>query len=243
MLEVKRVSAYYGKYKALDNINLSFEKGKFYAIIGRNSSGKSTLIGCLASLMKYEGKIYLLGKKLSDYPLCDRAKKISILPQQVLPVPFTVYELISFGRNPYGDIKSVGKEKVNEAIKRAGIEKLCDKKVNELSGGERQLSYFAMNLCQDAEVMILDEPTSNLDIEHEAKILSLAKAQCNVGKTVICVIHNLSQAIKYADEVVILDGGKCVFSGSKETCLEDMVIEKSYGVRRFEVCGEVFFSV
>ncbi len=243
MLEVKNLSAYYGRHKALDNINLRFEKGKFYAIIGRNSSGKSTLISCLASLMKYEGELYFSGKKLSDYPLCDRAKKISILPQQVLPVPFTVYELVCFGRNPYGDIKSVGKEKVNEAIKRAGIEKLCHKKVNELSGGERQLSYFAMNLCQDSDIMILDEPTSNLDIEHEVKILSLAKERCNAGKTVICVIHNLSQAVKYADEVAILDEGQCVFSGSKETCLEGMMIEKNFGVRRFETDGEFFFSV
>lgn len=243
MLEVKNLSACYGRHKVLDNINLRFEKGMFYAIIGKNSSGKSTLVNCLASLMKYEGEIYLSGKKLSDHSLCDRAKKISILPQQVLPVPFTVYELISFGRTPYGDIKSVGKEKVNEAIKRAGIEKLCGKKVNELSGGERQLSYFAMNLCQNADVMILDEPTSNLDIEHEAKILSLAKERCDNGKTVVCVMHNLSQAVKYADGIVILDGGKCVFSGSKDTCLEDMMIEKNFGVRRFDADGEVFFSV
>lgn len=243
MLEVKKLSAYYGKNRVLYDINLTFEKGKFYAVIGKNSSGKSTLVSCIASLIKYDGEIYLSGKNLSEYSLSDRAKIISVLPQQVKCVPFTVRELVSFGRTPYGDIKSVGIEKADKAIKHTGIENLCNKKVNELSGGERQLSYFAMNFCQDAEFMMLDEPTANLDLGHEAKILTVAKSRCTEGKTVICVLHNLSEAVRYADDIIILDKGNCVFSGTKSECLEKKIIEKNFGARRFDSNGEIFFTV
>lgn len=243
MIEVRNLSAFYGKQEALSGINLTFEKGKFYAVVGRNSSGKSTLVHCLSSLIKYDGEILLDGKNLKDYSPYDRAQRVSILPQQVLSVPFTVSTLVGFGRNPYGDIRTSGADKVTKAVQLTGISKLCDKKVNQLSGGERQLCYFAMNLCQDSDVMILDEPTSNLDVEHEAKILSLAKDRCKKGKTVICVIHNLSQAIKYADDFVILDNGRNVFCGTKEDCLEKKMIEKHFGVRKFEDNGEIFFSV
>lgn len=242
MLEVTNLSSGYHKTEVLHDINLFFEKGKFYAVIGKNGSGKSTLVDCISSVIKYDGSISFDGENIKGMSVSERAKRISLLPQQVLSVPFTVRELCGFGRNPYGDI-TTSKDIIDKALETAGIFELADKKVNEISGGERQLCYFAMNLCQDSDIMILDEPVSNLDIEHEAKILSLAKEKCNGGKTVICVMHNLSQAVRFADGIVILDKGKCVFFGSKETCLEKEMIEKYFGVRRFDSDGEIFFSV
>lgn len=242
MLEIKNLSAFYGKNKVLDGINLAFEKGFFHAVVGRNGSGKSTLAGCIAGINKHVGNITYDGVDVSTLSVSDRAKRISLLSQQVLPVPFTVRELVCFGRNPLGDIKN-SRELVDEALERAGIMHLSDKRVDEISGGERQLSYFAMNLCQDADIMIFDEPTANADIDFEAKILSCAKQLCVSGKTVICVMHNLSLAVRYADTVSVLENGKCVFSGDTDTCLDKRVIENCFGVRRFCADGNIFFSV
>jgi len=243
MLEVFNLSFCYADKRVLDNINLTFQKGKFYCIIGRNSAGKSTLVNCLACLAGYDGSITLDGREISQMSHIDRAKRISLLSQSVTAVPFTAEELISFGRNPYADIKTNGTALAKKAMEKAGIEHLCGKKVSALSGGERQLSYFAMCLCQDADIMLLDEPTSNLDMEYAKRILDISREMTLGGKTVICVLHNLSDAVKYADEIVILDKGECIFSGSKETCLEKEMIEKNFGVRRFCTDGETFFSV
>ena len=217
--------------------------GKFYCIAGKNSSGKSTFVSCIASLLKYSGSINLDGTDVSSFTDRERAKKICHLSQNVLPVPFTVQTLCSFGRNAYGENSAVVSEKVRQALDTMKISHLADKRVDELSGGEMQLSYFAMNLCQDSDIFLLDEPTSNLDIDREAQILSRAKELCRCGKTVICVIHNLSAALKYADDILVLDGGRSIFSGSRNDCLEKCIIEENFGVKRYETDGEIFFSV
>lgn len=242
MLEIKNLSAFYGRRKVLDNISLAFEKGCFHAVIGKNGSGKSTLVNCIAGINKYVGSITYDGSDVSSFSFAERAKRISLLSQHVSPVPFTVREMVSFGRNPYGDIKKSGGT-VDAALEMANIMHLSDKRVDKISGGERQLAYFAMNLCQDADVMVFDEPTANADIDFEAKILSCAKQMCHSGKTVICVMHNLSQAVKYADTVSVLQDGKCVFSNDTKTCLAKEMIQNSFGVRRFDSDGEIFFSV
>lgn len=242
MLEIEKLSAFYGKTKVLDNINLCFEKGKFYTVIGRNGSGKSTLVHCISGIKEYEGRIVCGGDDITKLSAADRAKRISLLPQQVLPAPFTVYELCSFGRNPHGDIRN-SREKIASALEKANVSHLSEKRVDEISGGERQLSYFAMNICQDADTILLDEPTANLDMDYESKILSCAKEMCKSGKTVICVMHNLSQAVKYADEIVLLDKGRCIFSGSVKNCLDTNSIENNFGVRRHESEGQIFFSI
>lgn len=242
MIEIKKLNAFYSKHKALENINLLIENGKFHVVIGRNGSGKSTLIDCISGNRKYDGSVEYDGADIEKLSVTERAKKISLLSQQLQPVPFTVYELCSFGRNPHKDLKNSG-EKVISALEKADITHLSDKRVDELSGGERQLSYFAMNICQDSDTMLLDEPAANLDMEHEEKILSLAKDACQNGKTVICVMHNLSTAVKYADRIIVLDRGKCIFSGTKNKCLEENIIEKNFGVKRFDVQNEIFFSI
>ncbi len=243
MLEINRLTVHYGKKLALNDINLSLNKGAFFALVGKNGSGKSTLLRAIGSLLTYEGNISLDGYDVRKMTYCDRARKISYLPQSVERVPFSVKELVSFGRNPYVGQKEKAVLSANAAIKQAGIEYLQNKRVDEMSGGERQLCYFAMNLCQNASLMLLDEPTANLDLCHEAKILSAVKDETNSGKTAIVSMHNLSEAIKYADEIIILDDGVCKFFGSKSKCLEKEAIETIFGVRRFNDGNNVFFSV
>lgn len=243
MLEICNLSCFYGRKKVLENINLSFEKGKFYAVIGKNSSGKSTLINCISGIVAYEGSIAFDGRDAKSFSDRQRAEKVSCLYQNVATCSFTAREMCAFGRSAFGDDRAECERRVDRALEKAGISHLADRRANEISGGERQLCYFAMNLCQDALVLLLDEPTSSLDAEHEAKILSLSSALCREGKTVICVIHNLTEAIKYADSLVVLDGGKCIFSGSREQCLEKEVIEKNFGVKKYTVNDEIFFAV
>ncbi len=243
MLEVRDLSFSYGDKRVLDNINLTFEKGKLYCIVGRNSAGKSTLVSCLACLVGYDGSITLDGKEISEMSHIARAKRISLLSQSVRAVPFTAGELVSFGRNPYGDIRTKGDALAKKSMEKVGIEHLYGKKVSNISGGERQLSYFAMSLCQNADIMLLDEPTANLDMEYAKRILDISKQKAQEGKTVICVLHNLSDAVRYADEIIVMDKGRVKFSGTKNDCLAGCAIEENFGVKKHTVDGEVFFSV
>lgn len=243
MLEIQNLSCSYGKVEALKNINLSFEKGKFYAVIGKNGSGKSTLVRCIASLLKYRGKISLDGKDLLAYSVIERARKVSLLPQSTNDVPFTVRELVSFSRQAFGETAEKSLSCADAVIERLGLCDICEKRVDRLSGGQRRLSYFAMSLCQDAEILLLDEPTNSLDAEHEKLLLDNSKKCTADGKTVLCVLHNLNDAVKYADGILVVENGICTFFSDKEKCLEQKIIEKSFGVRRFDCEDRVFFSV
>ncbi len=230
MLEVKNLCVSYGKEKILDNINLTFEKGLFYAVLGRNGAGKSTLARSIMSLTSYDGQILLDGRNIAEYSPCERAKRISYLPQKLSAVPFTARELIGFGRTPYGDLKGKGGERVLSAMELLDISHLEKRRVNSLSGGERQLCYFAMNLCQDTDIMLLDEPNSSCDIVNEGQMFSVTKDKCLEGKTAICIFHNLAYALKLADRLILLDKGSCVFSGTPKECKACGVLERVFGV-------------
>lgn len=243
MLEIVNLSCRYGKASVLTDINLTFEKGKFYAVIGKNGSGKSTLVRAIASLLNYDGKILLDEKELGEYKPNERAKKISFLPQSVTNVPFTVRELVSFSRQAFGEPEEKSHVCADDVIKMIGLFSLSEKRVDRLSGGERRLAYFAMSLCQNADILVLDEPTASLDAEHETLLLSTARKCANEGKTVICVLHDLHNAVKYADSIVLIEDGTCTFFSETEECLREKIIEKSFGVRRFDCENRVFFSM
>lgn len=247
MLEIKNLSFGYGKKQVLYDINLSINDGTFTAVIGLNGSGKSTFLSCIACLNSFSGSILLDDKDFTLLPRYQRATMLSYLPQSVKSVPFTALELVSMGRNPYKTSENKAKSLAKACLDELGLLHLSDKKVNEISGGERQLCYFATVLCQDADLMLLDEPANGMDIGNEEKIYRISKQRCiNEGKTVIAVMHNLSNAVKYADNIIILHSGKAVFFGSKEKCLDRQAIEKHFGVKKY-VCGDngtrqIFFS-
>ncbi len=248
MLEINSLNFSYGKKQVLYDISLSIPKGSFTAVTGLNGSGKSTLLSCIACHKDFDGSVCLDGIDLCGLIPRERGKRLSYLPQQVKSVPFTSLELISLGRNPYGSVKSEEKMLAEKAMQEIGIQHLSYKKINEISGGERQLCYFAMLVCQNADVMLLDEPASGMDIGREDKIYSVAKQKCQKeGKTVIAVMHNLSNAIKFADNIVIMEKGKAVFFGSHNDCLDKNVFEKHFGVKKYlcksEAGEEIFFSV
>ena len=181
----------------------------------------------------------------------ERAQRMAILPQ-TLPAPaVSVAELAVFGRNPYLDfgrrMTPTDRRLVEEALERVGIAALRDKLLTELSGGERQKAYLAMILAQDTDVLLLDEPTTYMDMEYEAAFFRLLKAlQAEKGVTLLVILHDLSQAMRYADRIVVLDAGRVRFAGDTRACAAGGVLEAVFRVRQRPIAdgdGEwIFFT-
>lgn len=251
MLEIKDLNVVYGSVPVLQNITFSLRPGELTALVGRNGSGKSTLLSCVNQRLKYTGTIELDGKELSLLPPRERAKRIAIAPQS-LPWPhITAREVAAFGRNPYldftGRLTREDREKVEAALERCGVLRLGERYADTLSGGEKQRLALAMILAQEAEIMLLDEPTAHMDQASGTGFLKLLKQQqATLGRTCLVILHDLSQAVRYADNLMVLDGGKLVFSGTRQQCLQEGILEKTFHLRRFTVTdGEearIFFS-
>lgn len=227
MLKFDTLSVFYGKKQVLFDISASIERGKFTAIIGRNGSGKSTLLSALTSQTAYSGKILLDGRDISSIDRRERAKMISFLPQNLPATQFTVGETVAFGREPHISFKLTDADLgiVEKSLEKCGISHLRDKKLTEISGGERQMAYLSMMLAQDADLMLLDEPTTYMDAPNAREFLKILAEERDRGKSVVAVMHDLTSAAKYADDILLIDGGKVVFKGTKEKCLEEKAIE------------------
>ena len=174
MIKIENLSAFYGKKQVLFDLSFELERGKFTAILGRNGSGKSSLLSCIASQKRYSGKILLGEREISEIPPRERAKMLSYLPQNLPLTQFTVLETVAFGREPYISFKltDTDNEIIEKSIERCGISHLRNKKLTEISGGERQMAYLAMALAHDADVIMLDEPTTYMDAPNARKFLS-----------------------------------------------------------------------
>ena len=215
MLSFHQVCASYGKNQVLDHIDFSLVPHKLTAVVGRNGSGKSTLVSCVNQELPY------------------------ILPQTLHSPAVTVEELTAFGRNPYLDFGKRMSPKdwqaVDDALEAIGISGLRDKLVTELSGGERQKAYLAMVLAQNTRVMILDEPTTYMDMEYEAAFFRLLETLKTKRKiTFLVIMHNLSQAVRYADRIVVLDGRRIRYQGDTRACVASGVLESVFHVRQHQ---------
>ena len=252
MLEIKNVSVRFGKKQILDNVSFFLRPNRLTALVGRNGSGKSTLLSCVNQQIPYTGQIREGEKNLALIPPRERAKNIAILPQ-TLPSPhITARELAAFGRNPYldftGRLTQEDKQAVENALRDADALSLADRYVDTLSGGEKQRVMLAMILAQNTPIALLDEPTAHMDLGHEAAFLELLqKLKKERKKTFLVILHDLTQAVRYADDMIVLEGGKVIFAGSREKCLEQDVLEKTFHLRRYTVAdGEekrIFFGV
>lgn len=239
MISVKNLCVGYGDKSVLNDISFEIPHVSITGVIGKNGSGKSTLVGALCARLKCTGSILIGGEDVFGMNARQRAQHISVLPQKLGDVTCTVKELVYMGRNPYISIgKRIGdtdRQKVDNAIKILGIEGLSDVAVNRLSGGERQKAYLAMILAQDTELIILDEPTSFIDIEYTASFMNLLKElKEKHGKTVIIVIHDINSVLEYADNILALQNGKTAFYGTVSECIKSGVIERVFNVRRVD---------
>ncbi|HAO21644.1 MAG: iron ABC transporter [Desulfobacteraceae bacterium IS3] len=210
-IRVENLCFSYGELPILKNITLDISQGKFTVILGRNGSGKSTLLRLIAGLSEPDtGKITILGRDMQKLSLRERAKLIGFLPQQHRPVfPFSVEDMVLTGRASYISLmpKKQDKDKTAEALERVGIIHLKDRAFTELSGGEQQLVMVARVLAQNPEIILLDEPTSHLDLCYQSRLLSLIRELVNQGLTIIAVLHDPNIAFLYGDEFIFLKNG------------------------------------
>lgn len=247
MFEIIDLSVTLGKKMILENINLHLKEKKITVLLGKNGSGKSTLVNCLNQQIPYNGKILFNKQDLKEMKIRERAKHISVLPQTLSCPHISVKELVSMGRSPYLDLTQKLREedqrRIENAIKKIGIEELSERALDQLSGGERQKSFLSMILAQDTEMVILDEPTTYMDMIYEAEFLNLLiKLRDEENKTIFVVMHNLNEAIHVADELVILDEGHVYFEGSIKEALDNEILEKVFSVQRYEMENRIFFA-
>ena len=229
--------AYNSKDNILNHIDFQFYKGKFYSVVGPNGSGKTTLLKALTKNISIEmDSIFINDVDLYHISSKESAKLISYVPQVFdFSFDFTVKDIVMMGRNPH--ISRFGKEsskdmgKVYEAMEITGVRKYEKKSINELSGGEKQRAVIARAICQDSDIMILDEPISQLDIHHQYEIMKiLENLVLTHGKTVICVLHDLNIAAEFSDEIIMMKDGKIFYSGISEIVLNEKNISTIYNM-------------
>ncbi|MGL6162084.1 ABC transporter ATP-binding protein [Microbulbifer sp.] len=214
MLNARGISVRFGTQRVLDGIDLSIPAGRFSALVGANGCGKTTLLNVLAQLVKPDsGSVSLGSDSLAGLSRRDIARRIGLLPQITgTPVGLTAGELVMQGRYPWQNWwrqwSDEDQRAVDAAVALTDIEPLLQRPLTELSGGQRQRCWIAMTLAQDTPVLLLDEPTTYLDIAHQVELLQLAADLAAGGKTVVAVLHDLNQAACYADHLIMLrDGG------------------------------------
>ena len=214
------------------NLSLEIPEGKVTAIIGPNGCGKSTTLKALSRILPYKGSVTFKGNEMSALSQREFAKSLAILTQSPqAPSDLTVNDLVEMGRFPHRGFLGCGgkddKEHVEWALAQTGVTAMRNRLLNTLSGGERQRAWIAMALAQRPEVLLLDEPTTYLDICHQLEIMQLiGRLNQELGLTVVMVVHDLNHAIMYADHVVVVKAGKLVTSGApREIITADLLAE------------------
>ena len=228
--------AYEQKY-IIKNMNLEIPKGKITMIIGSNGCGKSTLLKTIARIITpKKGEIKLDGVSLKAQAPKEIAKKMAVLPQSpIVPSGLLVKELVSYGRFPYqsamGGLKEKDIEMVNWAMKVTGIAEFSERSVDSLSGGQRQRAWIAMALAQETEILVLDEPTTYLDMAHQLEILMLLqKLNKEENRTIVMVLHELNNATKFADYLIGVKEGEVVFRGKPLDVITNENLYTLYGI-------------
>lgn len=230
-MQVNSVFVRYDKQDIVKDCSFFLEKGEILSIIGPNGSGKSTLLKAISGFIPYrDGEVLLEGKQLKSIPKKKLARQMCMLSQRNdVPLDMTVEELVSYGRYPhkkwYEKLNKDDREIIDWSIEKTHITHYKNRKVSSLSGGESQRVWIAMALAQRPKLLLLDEPTTYLDISHQHEILELVKElNEEMNMTVMMVLHDLNQASRYSDKIfVIQHGEKQMYGTSKEVMTESMI--------------------
>lgn len=211
----------YGSIDIVKDLNLKIPKGKITTIIGSNGCGKSTVLKTIARILTPKsGDIYINEKSIKDQSSKELAKTMAVLPQSPqAPNGLTVEELIAYGRFPhqkgFGKLKKEDKEIIEWALEATGLIEFRERDIEDLSGGQRQRAWIAMALAQQTDILILDEPTTYLDLAHQLEILNLLKElNEKQGTTIVMVIHELNNAARFADYMIGMKSGKIACEGT-----------------------------
>lgn len=237
VLEAGNLDVGYNDHPVIKQLSLGIQKGGITALVGPNGSGKSTLLKTLARLLKANGGAVLLnGKAITTVPTSEVAREIAILPQgPVAPAGLTVSELVEQGRYPHaGPLKMLRRQDfaaIHEALDLTDMTSFAHRALDSLSGGERQRAWIALALAQSTPVLLLDEPTTFLDIGHQLEVLELVR-KLNIDRrmTIILVLHDLNQAARYASRMVVLNEGKIVSDGEPAAVLTPALLAEVFGV-------------
>lgn len=235
MLELINVSSGYDGQDTIRDVSLTFQPGRIYTVVGRNGCGKSTLLKTCAGLLRPSGGSILLDEReLGSYAPVERARRISYLSQSRNTPGISVERLVEHGRYPRlaspRRLNAEDRMAVENAMEIMQVTNLRHKNMHELSGGEQQRVYLAMQLSQDASVLLLDEPTTYMDIDYQLSLLDLLHQLRESGKTIILVLHDLQQALNVSDGIIVMDNGSIVSAASPDATLSGGVLERTFHV-------------
>ena len=235
-INVKNLSHSFGEALVLKNISFQVPQRDFFIIIGPNGSGKTTLMKVISGILKPQnGELKILNRPIDQYHRKALAKTIAFVPQMTFAdFPFTVTEIVLMGRSPYLGILGLEQENdlevASQAIAFTGLENLAHRKLDQLSGGEQQRVFIARAICQEPDIILLDEPTASLDLAYQVRIMDLMeKLKTEKGITVVMVSHDVNLAAMYADHLMLLHKGQVVCQGLPDEVLTYKTLEETYG--------------
>lgn len=246
-VEMTEVSAGYRRKNVLDSVNASFAPGLIHGIIGPNGAGKSTLVKAALGLVPSSGDIRIAGERLASLSSKERARLMSYLPQDTPPVDFTGEQYVQMSRyarlGRFSSPTAEDEEAVDEALRMTGAGAWRDRPMRGTSGGERQLTALARAIAQNPQILIVDEPSSALDMGHEIDVFRLFKPWIgeSSSRTIMAVLHDLDIAARFCDRLTLVDGGRVKASGPPAEILVPDLLNDAYGVtvdvRRSEATG------
>ncbi|REJ11146.1 ABC transporter ATP-binding protein [Halobacillus trueperi] len=227
----------YGEVKIVEDLNLHIPEGEITTIIGPNGCGKSTILKTMSRLLEPKsGVVYLDGKAIHKESTKQIAKKMAVLPQTPqAPSGLTVYELVSYGRFPhqrgFGKLTDEDRDIIQWALEVTGVLQFSERPIDALSGGQRQKVWIAMALAQGTELLLLDEPTTYLDLAHQLEVLTLLeKLNKEEGRTIVMVLHDLNHAARFADHLVALNSGKIIKEGTAHEVMTSSVLRRVFNI-------------
>lgn len=236
-MKAASLSVSYEEKVVLDDLNVSLPKGKITVIIGSNGCGKSTILKALGRILKPSGgMVYLNGTDISKLKSKEIARQLAVLPQMPhAPGGLTVGELVSYGRFPHqkanGRLTAEDKDVISWALKVTGLDEFETTLVNHLSGGQRQRVWIAMALAQQTELILLDEPTTYLDLAYQLEVLKLLyQLNREQKRTIVMVLHDLNLAARFADHMIAVKNGKIVCQGSPDEIMTHEVLKKTFQI-------------
>ena len=242
-LGLKNVTIKYDKRTVIDNLSLEIEKGKITALIGKNGAGKSTIIKALSGAIKpIDGDAILEDKRLREYKGKEIAKMIGYLPQIADEfLDMDVYTMVSYGRFPHKklgfSLNDYDRDLINKALKQVGLIDYRDKPLCKLSGGERQRAWIAMILVQESKILILDEPTTYLDIGFSLELLNLIRRlNKELGLTILMSLHDINLATSYADNTIMLQDGRVAYEGPTKEVINSHNLEEIFDSSMKSIC-------